>query len=406
MTENIHAHEHPESDRVRDGRLHALVHRPLRVGQVDDRARDRARARPARPGRRVPRRRLGPPAPLQGPRVLEGGPRHEHRADRLGRLAAHAPGRRRDRGRDLPVPRDTRRRRASWSSSSAASSRSTSQPRSTSAPAATSTASTRRRSPARSRASRASTTRTRSPESPEIVVETEGKTPEESAAGRDREARGARPDPGRRWPHDRRCRPTDRLIRPHGGELVDRLGDRPGRISTTLETVQLDLARGLRPGHARRRVRCRRSRASWARPTTSRVARGACGSRTGCRGRCPSASPFDGPPQGRPGRAGGRVRHAGRRPRGRGASTSTTRSARRSVASARPTRSIPGSRVSSSSMPHVSRRPVTVFDRGPPAFPELALDPGRHPRRLRRARAGSVSSGSRPATRSTARTST
>ena len=161
MTENIHAHEHPESDRVRAGRLHPLVHRPLRVGQVDDRARDRARARQARPGRRVPRRRLGAPAPLQGPRVLEGGPRHEHRADRLGRLAAHAPGRRRDRRRDLPVPRDPREGARAGRAVRPASSRSSSRPRSTSARAATSTASTRRRSPARSRASRASTTRTR-----------------------------------------------------------------------------------------------------------------------------------------------------------------------------------------------------------------------------------------------------
>ena len=33
MTEHIYAHEHPESDRVRGGRLHALVHRPLGLGQ-------------------------------------------------------------------------------------------------------------------------------------------------------------------------------------------------------------------------------------------------------------------------------------------------------------------------------------------------------------------------------------
>ena len=38
--------------------------------------------------RRVPRRRRRPHASLQRPRVLEGGPRHEHRAHRLGRLAA------------------------------------------------------------------------------------------------------------------------------------------------------------------------------------------------------------------------------------------------------------------------------------------------------------------------------
>ena len=67
------------------------------------------------------------------------------------------------------------------------------------------------------------------PESPEIVVETEGKTPEESAAGRDREARGARPDPGAGGRMSAVAVPTERLIKPHGGELVDRLGERARR---------------------------------------------------------------------------------------------------------------------------------------------------------------------------------
>ena len=127
MTEHIHAHEHPESDRVRGRRLHPLVHRPLRLRQVDDRPPGRARARPPRPDRRVPRRRLRPHAPLEGPRLLEGGPGHEHRADRLGRLAADAPGRRRDRRRDLARTRRPGGRRARWSSSTARSSRSSSQ---------------------------------------------------------------------------------------------------------------------------------------------------------------------------------------------------------------------------------------------------------------------------------------
>ena len=181
MTENIHAHEHPESERSRGGRLHALVHRPLGVGQDDDRAHHRAGARQARARRRVPRRRHGPHAPLEGPRLLEGGPRHEHRAHRLGRLAPHAPGRRRDRGRDLPVRGDPAEGPRAGRAVRRRSSRSSSRRRSTSASSATSTASTRRRSPARSRASPASTIPTRRRESPEIVVETEGKTPEESA---------------------------------------------------------------------------------------------------------------------------------------------------------------------------------------------------------------------------------
>ena len=87
-------------------RLHALVHRPLGRRQDDDRAPRRARARPARPRRRVPGRRHRPHAPVEGPRLLEGGPRHEHRAHRLGRLAADAAGRRGDRGRDLAVRGD------------------------------------------------------------------------------------------------------------------------------------------------------------------------------------------------------------------------------------------------------------------------------------------------------------
>ena len=134
------AHLRARAPRVRDRprrRLHALVHRPLRLRQDDDRAPRRARARPPRPRRRVPGRRHGAHAPLEGPRLLEGGPRHEHRADRLGRLAPHAPRRRRDRGRDLAVRRDARRTRARSSRSSARSSRSTSRRRSTSARAAT-----------------------------------------------------------------------------------------------------------------------------------------------------------------------------------------------------------------------------------------------------------------------------
>ena len=56
--------------------------------------------------RRPPRRRRRAHAPVEGPRLLEGGPRHEHRAHRLGRLAARA--RRRGGGRlgDLAVRGD------------------------------------------------------------------------------------------------------------------------------------------------------------------------------------------------------------------------------------------------------------------------------------------------------------
>ena len=117
MTEHIYAHEHPESRAPPRRRLHALVHRALGRRQVHDRAPRRARARPARLRRRVPRRRHRPHEPLEGPRLLEGGPRHEHRADRLGRLAADAPGRRRHRGRHLAVRGDAPEGPRSWSRS-------------------------------------------------------------------------------------------------------------------------------------------------------------------------------------------------------------------------------------------------------------------------------------------------
>ena len=95
-------------------------------GKTHDRPPRRPRARGARRDRRVPGRRHGPHAPLEGARLLEGGPRHEHRAHRLGRVAADAPRRRRHRRRDLPVRGDARRRRARWSRSRARSSRCTS----------------------------------------------------------------------------------------------------------------------------------------------------------------------------------------------------------------------------------------------------------------------------------------
>ena len=49
---------------------------------------------------------------------------------------------------------------------------------------------------------------------------------------------------------------------------------------------------------------------------------------------------------------------------------------------------------------------VTVFERPEPPFPELALDPRRDAARRSPSAAGSASSASRRATRSTARTST
>ena len=70
--------------------VHGLAHRPLGRRQDDDRPRRGGRARAPRPPRRGARRRRRPDAPLERPRLLARGPRHEHRADRLGRVAAHA----------------------------------------------------------------------------------------------------------------------------------------------------------------------------------------------------------------------------------------------------------------------------------------------------------------------------
>ena len=60
----------------------------------------------ARAARRPARRRRRARAPVEGSRLLEGGPRHEHRAHRLGRLAARPRRRRRRRLGDLAVRGD------------------------------------------------------------------------------------------------------------------------------------------------------------------------------------------------------------------------------------------------------------------------------------------------------------
>src|SRR5581483_3743082 len=74
-------------------RLRRLVHGALRRREDDDREHRRAGARAARARRRPSRRRHRSHPPLQGARLLEGGPRHEHRPHRLGRVAARARGR-------------------------------------------------------------------------------------------------------------------------------------------------------------------------------------------------------------------------------------------------------------------------------------------------------------------------
>ena len=112
MTEHIYAHEHPESDVVRGGGFTlwftglsgagktTIAH--LVGPELDRRG----------PHRRVPRRRHRAHAPVEGPRLLEGGPRHEHRAHRLGRVAPHASRRRGDRAAISPYDETRRTARA------------------------------------------------------------------------------------------------------------------------------------------------------------------------------------------------------------------------------------------------------------------------------------------------------
>ena len=84
MTDHIYAADHPGDDARPARRLHALVHRARPVRKTTIAHLRRARARPPRPRRRVPRRRHRAHPPLEGPRLLEGGPRHAHRARSAG----------------------------------------------------------------------------------------------------------------------------------------------------------------------------------------------------------------------------------------------------------------------------------------------------------------------------------
>ena len=123
----------PTVTRPARARIHGLAHRSLGCRQDDGLA----------PRRRGADRRgahvevldgdVVRDAPLEGPRLLEGGPGHEHRANRLGRVAIRP---RRDSGRrggDLPVRRGPPARAGDDRGVRARSSRCTCAPRSTSA---------------------------------------------------------------------------------------------------------------------------------------------------------------------------------------------------------------------------------------------------------------------------------
>ena len=150
------------------------------------------------------------------------------------------------------------------------------------------------------------------PANPEIVVDTEGQTPEESAQRRRRQARGAgsrrRPGCAR---ERRRDGPADQ---PHGGELVDRTGERPDDLDS-LEAVRSPRA-SWPTSTCSPRARSRRSPASWAGEDYERVVE-EMRLANGLPGRCPSAWPSRTPRRATASRSPTRAA-AARRPRRRG----------------------------------------------------------------------------------------
>ena len=86
------------------GRLH-LVHRAERFRQVDHRGRALHAADAARPADHRAGRRRGAHPPLQGPRLQQGGPRHQHTANRLRRLGDRKARRHRRLRGDKPLHR-------------------------------------------------------------------------------------------------------------------------------------------------------------------------------------------------------------------------------------------------------------------------------------------------------------
>ena len=94
---------------AREPGLHRVLHRPLGLGQVDDRQRAAGQAAgDGRPAGDAARRRPRAQAPVLGARLLEGAPRHQHPAHRLRRLRDHQE----RRHRHLRADRALRRRPA------------------------------------------------------------------------------------------------------------------------------------------------------------------------------------------------------------------------------------------------------------------------------------------------------
>ena len=91
--------------------LHRVLHRPLGLGQVDDRQRaDDQADGDGRPPGDAARRRRGAQAPLLRARLLQGAPRHQHPPDRLRRLGDHQERRHRHLRADRALRRDPGRR--------------------------------------------------------------------------------------------------------------------------------------------------------------------------------------------------------------------------------------------------------------------------------------------------------
>ena len=91
--------------------LHRVLHRPLGLGQVDDRQRaDDQADGDGRPAGDAARRRRGAQAPVERARILQGAPGHQHPAHRLRRLGDHQERRHRHLRADRALREDPRHR--------------------------------------------------------------------------------------------------------------------------------------------------------------------------------------------------------------------------------------------------------------------------------------------------------
>ena len=209
------------------------------------------------------------------------------------------------------------------------------------------------------------------PESPDVRIETEQHEPEESAQliVAHLEERGLIPARG-----DGMSVATEtQLIAPHGGELVDRTGERPDGVDS-LETLTLTSARAVRPRHARLRRAVAARQASWAR-TTTRPCWRAMRLANGLPWALPVCLAVDDGAEGRPRRA--------RRRDGTPLAVlevedvyeyDKEREAEQALP-ARPTTAHPGVARLYEQKPLYLAGRVTVFERAQPSFPELAKDP-------------------------------